>query len=81
MVVAIAAGQARDDILDPELGQDGDAIIGLLSVYGAIIAQRLERFGGKRVVGAFEFLEADKIRLGRLQPRDSGLQPRAFPPN
>ena len=43
MIVAIAAGQARGDVLQRAFGQDRDAVIGLLSVYGAIIAQRLER--------------------------------------
>src|SRR5437588_6717877 len=72
---AIGGGQARRHILDRSAGEDGDAVIAFLSVYGAIIAQTLESVAREILVHAFDFLQAHHIRLGLLQPGQRRLQP------
>ena len=76
VVGTIAAGQARRDVLHRTLGQDGDAVIAFLSVYGAIIAQRLERLARESLIHRLDFLQAQHIGLGLLQPGQRRLQPR-----
>src|SRR4051812_40187882 len=73
---AIGRGQARGDIFHRVLGQDGDAVIAFLSVYGAVIAQRLERLAREAFVHRLDFLQADDIGLGLFQPGQRRLQPR-----
>jgi len=53
----VGGGQARRDVFHRPLGQDGDAVIAFLSVYGAIIAQALERLAGKTFVDGFDLLQ------------------------
>src|SRR5206468_5998777 len=45
------------------------------SVYGAVIAEAFKRQLREILVHAFDFLEADHIRLGLLQPGQRRLQP------
>jgi hypothetical protein len=47
-------------------------------VYGAVIAEALESFLGKLLVGAFELLEADHVWGGFLEPGDDGFDTHAY---
>ena len=76
MIVAIPAGQTRRHILKRASGKDRDAIVGLLSVYGAIVAEIFKGLAREGVIDAFDFLQHDNIGIGRLQPRECGLGPR-----
>ena len=74
MAVAVVARQAAPHVLQRPLGEDGDAVIGLLAVDLDIVAAVLE-FGRREfLIDAFDFLQAGDVGLGFLQPFDQARQ-------
>ena len=68
VIVAVAAGKARGDVLHRPLRKNGDAVIALLSVYGAIVAHVFEFEAREGVVDAFDLLHAHDVRRGFGEP-------------
>ena len=60
LVMGIARQTARD--LDRPLGEDGDAVEGLLPVGGDVVAEVLDLGARKRFVEALDFLQAQRVR-------------------
>ena len=58
-------------------GEDGDPVEALLAVPDAAVAGRLDVGDRKRLVGAFELLQADDVGRLALQPFEQARQPRA----
>jgi hypothetical protein len=54
--------------------QDADAVIGLLAREPAPVAFRFEFGAGEFVVGQFQFLQAQHIRVAGFEPVDDVLQ-------
>src|SRR5262245_43525461 len=61
LLIAIIARKPRPDFVERTLRQDGYSVIGLLTMKGDIVAQFLDRLTWKRLVFAFEFLQAGDI--------------------
>ena len=68
MVVAVVAGQAGRHLVERQLGEDGDAVEGLLAVHGDVVAERLERLAREGLVHAFDLLQADDVGRALLEP-------------
>ena len=75
LLVAIVAGQAAAHILERALGQDGDAVIGLLAMRHDVVAERLHIGARKGLVHAFQLLQADHVRIGALHEGREVVQP------
>ena len=76
MIVAIAFGQPGDHVFERPFGKNGDAVIGLLPVYGAVVAQALECLLGECSVLDLDLLKADDFGSGFPEPRGHRVQPR-----
>ena len=63
--MGIAGQTARD--LDRPLGEDGDAVEGLLPVGGDVVAEVLDLGARKRFVEALDFLQAQRVRALLLE--------------
>jgi hypothetical protein len=63
--MGIARQTARD--LDRPLGENGDAVEGLLPVRGDVVAEVLDLGARKRFVEAFDFLQAERVRALLLE--------------
>ena len=61
MVVGGIAGQPRCDLVELELGQDGDPVEGLLAVHGNVVTQRLDLVPRERLVHGLGLLQADDV--------------------
>ena len=72
MHVVVVAGQPGRDLVERQLGQQRDAVEGLLAVHGDIVAERLERLAREGLVDAFDFLQADDVRLRIPAARPAG---------
>ena len=70
------AGQAARHVLDRMLGEQRDAVIGLLPVRLGLVAHRLELEAREGVVDALDLLEPGDVRLGLLHPGQHGVEPR-----
>ena len=75
MGVLVVAGQPRFGFLERQLRQQRDAVEGLLAVGDDVVAERLDLEPRKGVIDAFDFLQADDVRLALLQPADEMLDP------
>src|SRR5262249_30484492 len=67
---------AHRHLVERPLGQDGDAVEALLPVHGAVVAERLEGLGGKRLVGALDLLEAGDLGVRLLEPGNGTVDAR-----
>ena len=61
-------GQAAADVLERRLGEQGDAVIGLLPVDGDVEAHGLEGVAREGFVDALQLLQAGDVRLRLLEP-------------
>ncbi len=68
LLVAVVAGQAARHVIQRMLRQNGDAVIGLLSVRRDVVAEVFDLSARKGVVHAFQFLQADHVGFRLLQP-------------
>ena len=71
-VVGIAGKADAAQLGRVALGQDGDAVEALLPVPDGAVAGRLDVGDRQRLVGAFQFLQADDVGLLALEPFDAG---------
>src|ERR1051326_1776510 len=76
VVVAFHRRQTSRDVLGRAFRQDRNAVVALLSVHGAIVAQALERIGWEGIVRGLYFLQADDIGRGLGKPASDGVDPR-----
>ena len=75
MIVGGIAGQPWSDLVELELGENGDAVEGLLAVGHHVVAERLDGLAGKRLIEAFGLLQADDVGRTILQPGQEMIQP------
>src|SRR6476619_2645750 len=59
--------------------QQRDPVPAALAVPDCLIAERLDRFAWKRLVGGLQLLQADDVRLEFLDPADEHREPRVDP--
>jgi len=66
----------RADVVERQLGQDGDAVIALHAVIGEVgIAQGAAAIGGKQLVGDLGLLQADNVGIERGDDLGQQRQP------
>ena len=75
MDVGVVTGEARIGLFERIFRQQRHAVEGLLAVGDDVVAERFDRLARKRLVDAFDFLQADHIGLAVLQPADQMVQP------
>ena len=79
MGILVVAGKARFGLVERQFGQQSNAVEGLLAVGDDIIAERLDLQPRKRLVDAFDFLQADDVRRAVLQPGQEMVRAAAGP--
>jgi len=75
MAVRSIAPQRCADHLDGRAGEDGDAVVGFLGYGNAVVAERVEDFGGKHL--SFELLHEQDVGVLALEPALGMLDSRA----
>ena len=75
MDVLVVAGKARLGFVERQLRQQRDAVEGLLAVGDDVVAERLDLQPRKRLIDAFDFLQADDVRRAVLQPGQQMVDP------
>ena len=75
MGVLVIAGEAGFGFLERQLRQQRDAVEGLLAVGDDVVAERLDLQPRKRVIDAFDFLQADDVGRAVLQPGQQMFDP------
>ncbi len=75
MGVFVIAGEAGFGLVERQLREQRHAIERLLAVGDHVIAERLNRLARKRLIDAFDFLQADDIGRALFQPRQQGIKP------
>ena len=68
VIVGLVARQSQGDLLERELGQDGDPVESLLTVHCNIVAEGFERFAREGLVHAFGLLQANDLGLALGEP-------------
>ena len=74
LFIKIVARQAARDVLQAVFREDSNAVEGFLAEDGNIVAEGFDLERRKCVFRAFEFLQADNIRIGFFQPGDEMLR-------
>ena len=74
--VIIVARQRRDDILDGTLGEDGDAVVALLSHDCGIVAEITDLELGKAFGDGLDFLQQRNVGRGFGEPLEHARQAR-----
>ena len=77
MGVFVVAGQPRGGFLERQLRQQRHAVEGLLAVGDDVVAERLDGLARKRLIDAFDFLQADDVGRAVLQPDHEVVEPLA----
>ena len=70
-----ACGEAGDRVGEADAAGDRDAVPAALAVVHAGVAAGVEVEGGERVVGRLRLLQAEDVRLGRVDPIPQALEP------
>src|SRR5262249_18283486 len=61
MAVGLIAGQSRRHLLERKLGEERDAVEGLLPVHRNIVAERLERLAREGLIHALGLLQDNDV--------------------
>ena len=75
MDVFLVPGQPRCGLVERQLRQQRHAVESLLAVGDDVVAERLDGLPGKRLVDAFDFLQANNIGGAILQPGQEMIEP------
>src|SRR5690606_6980879 len=70
------AGQAAINLVEGEFREQGDAVKTLLAVGFDVVAARFELGAGEVLIEAFDFLEADDVGPGLVEPGEDRVQAR-----
>jgi len=73
--VFLVSGQPRRGLVERQLRQQRDAVESLLAVGNDVVAESLDSLPGKRLIDAFDFLQADNIGCAILQPDQEMVEP------
>jgi hypothetical protein len=73
--VLVVAGKPRLGLIKGQLRQQRNAVEGLLAVGDDIVAERLDLQPRKRLIDAFDFLQAHDVRRAVLQPAQQMVDP------
>jgi hypothetical protein len=74
LIVVLIAGKALRHIIDGELRETRDAVIGLLSVHGDIVAAILEFERRELFIDAFDLLQNGGVGLRAIEPVEHARQ-------
>ncbi len=73
--VFIVPAEARRGFLERQFRQQCDTVEGFLAVSDHVIAERLDRLPGKRLIDALDFLQADNVGGTILEPGQQMVEP------
>jgi hypothetical protein len=73
--VFVVSGESRFGFFERQFRQHRHAIEGLLAVGDHVVAQRLDLKPGKRLVDAFDLLQAHDVGRAILQPGQKMVDP------
>ena len=71
----IARQPADHDLIEPAFAQYRNAVEAFLPVHRQVVAELLEKDGGKGLVAGLDLLEAGDVRIGLLEPGEGAVEP------
>src|SRR5262249_100305 len=75
VIVLVVSRESVADFVEWKFRQQRNAVEGLLSVHGDVVAKRLEGLARKCVIDAFGFLQANDVRLALCEPSHCRIEP------